>query len=48
VAYVKAVGQIEAVLAIGLALFVWHEREVVRQLPGVTLVMAGIALVLLG
>jgi len=48
VAYVKAVGQIEAVLAIGLALVVWREREIVRQLPGVALVMAGIVLVLLG
>jgi drug/metabolite transporter (DMT)-like permease len=48
VAYVKAVGQIEAVLAVGLALLVWHEREIVRQLPGVALVMAGIVLVLVG
>jgi drug/metabolite transporter (DMT)-like permease len=48
VAYVKAVGQVEAVLAIGLALLVWHEQEILRQLPGVALVMAGIVLVLLG
>lgn len=48
VAYVKAVGQIEAVLAIGLALLVWREREIVRQLPGVALVMVGIVVVLLG
>lgn len=48
VAYAKAVGQIEAVLAIGLALVVWREREIVRQLPGVALVMVGIVLVLLG
>ena len=47
VAYVKAVGQVEALLAVGLALFVWRERDVWRQLPGVTLVVAGIALVLL-
>jgi drug/metabolite transporter (DMT)-like permease len=48
VAYVKAVGQIEAVLAVALALLVWKEREVWRQVPGVGLVVAGIALVLLG
>ena len=48
VAYVKAVGQIEAVLAVALALLVWKEREVWRQVPGVALVVAGIALVLLG
>jgi drug/metabolite transporter (DMT)-like permease len=48
VAYVKAVGQIEAVLAVALALLVWKEREVWRQVPGVALVVAGIAVVLLG
>ncbi|UCE85798.1 MAG: EamA family transporter [Deltaproteobacteria bacterium] len=48
VAYVKAVGQIEAILAVALALLVWKEREVWRQLPGVALVVVGIALVLLG
>ena len=48
VAYVKAVGQVEAVLAVGLALFVWREPGVLRQLPGVALVVGGIALVLLG
>ncbi|MSQ47332.1 MAG: hypothetical protein EXR78_02920 [Deltaproteobacteria bacterium] len=48
VAYAKAVGQIEAVLAIVLALVVWREREIVRQLPGVALVMVGIVLVLMG
>lgn len=48
VAYSKAVGQVEAVLAVGLALFVWKEREVIRQLPGVALVLVGIGLVLLG
>ncbi|HKJ25352.1 MAG TPA: EamA family transporter [Myxococcota bacterium] len=47
VAYVKAVGQIEAVLSVGIALLVWHEREVLRQLPGVALVMAGIGVILL-
>ena len=48
VAYAKAVGQIEAILAIILALVVWREREILRQLPGVALVTAGIGLVLLG
>jgi drug/metabolite transporter (DMT)-like permease len=48
VAYVKAVGQIEAVLAVAIALLVWREREVWRQLPGVALMLAGIGLVLLG
>ncbi|MGE0825864.1 MAG: EamA family transporter [Candidatus Binatia bacterium] len=48
VAYAKAVGQIEAILAIILALVVWKEREILRQLPGVGMVSAGIALVLLG
>jgi drug/metabolite transporter (DMT)-like permease len=48
VAYAKAVGQIEAVVAIILALVVWREREIVRQLPGVALVMVGIVVVLLG
>ena len=48
VAYVKAVGQVESVLAVVLGLVVWREREVWRQLPGVALVLAGIGLVLLG
>ncbi|MBI3245114.1 MAG: EamA family transporter [Deltaproteobacteria bacterium] len=48
VAYVKAVGQIEVVFAIALAIRVWREREVWQQLPGVALVTAGIALVVLG
>ncbi len=48
VAYSKAVGQIEAVLALILALLVWREREVLRQLPGVCIVLVGIGMVLLG
>jgi len=47
VAYVKAVGQVEAVLSVVLALAVWREREVWRQLPGLGLVLAGIAVLLL-
>ncbi|HSP97027.1 MAG TPA: EamA family transporter [Candidatus Dormibacteraeota bacterium] len=48
VAYVKAVGQFEAVVAVVLSLTVWHEREVLRQIPGVALILLGIGLVLLG
>lgn len=48
VAYVKAVGQVESVVAVFLSLLVWKEREVFRQLPGMLLVLAGILLVLLG
>ena len=48
VAYSKAVGQIEAVLAVILALLVWREREVLRQLPGMSIVLLGMGLVLLG
>lgn len=48
VAYVKAVGQVEALLSVALALLVWREREVFRQLPGLVLVMVGIAVILLG
>lgn len=47
VAYVKAVGQIEAVLSVGIALVLLREREVWRQLPGLGLVMVGIAVILL-
>jgi drug/metabolite transporter (DMT)-like permease len=48
VAYVKAVGQIEVLFAIALAIRVWQEQEVWRQLPGVALLTIGIALVVLG
>ena len=48
VAYVKAVGQIETVAAVLFSLFIWKEREVLRQIPGMLLVVAGIMLVLLG
>ncbi len=48
VAYVKAVGQIEVVFAIVLAIRVWREKEIWQQLPGVALVTLGIALVVLG
>jgi drug/metabolite transporter (DMT)-like permease len=48
VAYVKAVGQIESVAAVFYSLLIWREREVSRHIPGMTLTLAGIALVLLG
>ena len=47
VAYVKAVGQIEAILSVGIALFIWKEKEVLRQIPGVSLIVLGIVLILL-
>ena len=39
---------ISAILAIMLSIGLWREREVWRQLPGIAIVVAGIALVLLG
>lgn len=48
VAYVKALGQVEAVIAVLLSIHVWGEREVLRQVPGVALILVGIGLVLLG
>ena len=48
VVYAKAVAQIEAVVAIGLALILWREKEVWRQFPGIVLVISGIAIILLG
>lgn len=48
VAYVKAVGQIEALIAVALGIRLMGERELIRQLPGILLVMLGISFVLLG
>ncbi len=48
VAYVRAVGQIEAVLSVLLALYVWHEHKARRQLPGIVLTVVGIFLIVLG
>ncbi len=44
VVYAKAVAQIEAVMAVGLALTLWREREVWPQLPGIALVLSGIGM----
>ncbi len=48
VAYVSAVGQIEAVLSVFIGLMIWREYEVWRQIPGMALLIGGITLVLLG
>lgn len=48
VAYVQAVGQIEAVLSVLIGLILWQEYEVRRQIPGIALVIGGMTLVLLG
>ena len=48
VAYVKAVGQIEALIAVGLGIRMLGERGLMKQIPGVLLVVLGIAFVLLG
>ncbi len=48
VAYAKAVGQIEALLAVLLGLVLLGERALLRQLPGIALTMLGILVVLLG
>jgi drug/metabolite transporter (DMT)-like permease len=47
VAYVRAVGQIESVLSVLLAIFWWREPAAVRQLPGVAVVVVGMLCVLL-
>jgi drug/metabolite transporter (DMT)-like permease len=48
VAYVKAVGQIEALIAVALGIRLLGERTLIRQLPGIALVVLGIVLVLVG
>lgn len=48
VAYVKAVGQIETVLSVGVGLYALRETNLPRQLPGVALILIGIVLVLVG
>lgn len=48
VAYVKALGQIEVVVAAIVSHRVLRERSLVRQLPAMALVMVGILLVLFG
>lgn len=48
VAYVRAVGQVEAVLSIAIAALWFREHGLRRQLPAVATIAGGVALVLLG
>ncbi|MGB5759892.1 MAG: EamA family transporter [Acidimicrobiales bacterium] len=47
VAYVKAVGQIESVLSVLLAIYLWKEQRTRDQLPGIALTIVGIFLIVL-
>ncbi len=47
VAFVKAVGQIESVLSVLLAIYLWKEQKTTDQLPGIALTIAGIFLIVL-
>lgn len=48
VAYVKAVGQIEALIAVAFGIRLLGDRALIRQVPGILLVVLGITLVLIG
>ena len=48
VAYVRAVGQFEAVLSVLVSLYLFREVETRAQIPGIAIVSIGICLVLLG
>ncbi|RIL06465.1 MAG: hypothetical protein DCC71_06570 [Proteobacteria bacterium] len=48
VAYVRAVGQIEAPISVAISLLVFRERGVARQLPAIAAIVGGVVLVLLG
>jgi drug/metabolite transporter (DMT)-like permease len=47
VAFVKAVGQIESVLSVLLAIYLWKEQKTRDQLPGIALTILGIFLIVL-
>lgn len=47
VAFVKAVGQIESVLSVLLAVYLWHEQRARDQIPGIALTIVGILLIVL-
>ena len=47
VAFVKAVGQIESVLSVLLAIYLWKEQKTRDQLPGIALTIVGIFLIVL-
>ncbi len=48
VAFVKAVGQIESVLSVLLAIHLWGEQRTRDQLPGIALTVVGILLIVAG
>lgn len=48
VAYVRAVGQVEALISMGISALVFRERGVARQLPAMGAILGGVILVLLG
>lgn len=48
VSYVKAVGQIESVLSVLLAIYLWKEQSTRDQLPGIVLTILGIVFVVFG
>lgn len=47
VAFVKAVGQVESVLSVLLAIYLWKEQKTRDQLPGIALTIGGIFLIVL-
>lgn len=47
VAFVKAVGQVESVLSVLLAIYLWKEQKTRDQLPGIALTIVGIFLIVL-
>ncbi len=47
VAFVKAVGQVESVLSVLLAIYLWKEQRTKDQLPGIALTIVGIFLIVL-
>jgi drug/metabolite transporter (DMT)-like permease len=48
VAYVRAVGQLEAPISIAISALWFHERGLARQLPAVAAIVGGVVLILLG
>ena len=48
VAYVRAVGQLEAPISLLIAAIVFRERGLARQLPAIAAIIGGVVLVLLG
>ncbi len=48
VAYVRAVGQLEAPISIAIAALWFHEHGLARQIPAVTAIVGGVVLILLG